>query len=136
MTKQRDSRTPVVYWRPGCPYCALLKLGLRVARIPFHAINIWQDKPGAEFVRAHNGGDALVPTVQIGSAVLSNPSIGDIQLALGKRAAQSSPPLVLRSNLRRRAGGSRRAASRSNSLNWTAKILYTRVHKTETALET
>lgn len=85
MIEQREPVTAIVYWRPGCPFCALLKLRLRLARIPFHAVNIWQDTSAADLVRAHNGGDELVPTVQIGSAVLSNPSVSDVRRALADR---------------------------------------------------
>lgn len=75
----------IVYWRPGCPYCVALKLRLRLARIPFTAVNIWRDPLGAELVRAHNSGDELVPTVQIGDVVLSHPRFGDIRRTLADR---------------------------------------------------
>lgn len=76
---------PIVYWRPGCPYCVTLKLRLRMARIPFEAVNIWRDSDAADLVKTHNGGNELVPMVQIGSTVLSNPGMGHIRRLLGTR---------------------------------------------------
>ena len=37
----------LVYWRPGCPYCAMLRLGLRGARVPATWVNIWEDRAAA-----------------------------------------------------------------------------------------
>ncbi|MGH3184089.1 MAG: glutaredoxin domain-containing protein, partial [Streptosporangiaceae bacterium] len=34
-----------VYWRPGCPFCAMLRLGLRSARVRAEWANIWDDRP-------------------------------------------------------------------------------------------
>jgi hypothetical protein len=62
-----------------------LKVRLRLARIPFTAVNIWQDASAGELVRRHHGGDELVPTVQVGTVVLSNPTIADIRRALTGR---------------------------------------------------
>jgi mycoredoxin len=73
-----------VYWRPGCPYSARLKARLRLARIPFDAVNIWADPEAAATVRAVNDGDELVPTVRIGrDRYLSNPAYRDLRAALG-----------------------------------------------------
>src|SRR5262249_20817094 len=41
----------LVYWRPGCPYCALLRLGLRGARVSATWVNIWEDRAAAARVR-------------------------------------------------------------------------------------
>ncbi len=71
----------VVYWRPGCPFCAALKLRLRLARIPFSAIDIWQNQDARDLVRSHNAGDDLVPTVQIGTTFLSNPGLRQVRAA-------------------------------------------------------
>jgi glutaredoxin len=57
----------LVYWRPGCPYCAMLRLGLRSARVPAEWVNIWEDRAAAARVRAITGGDETVPTVVVGT---------------------------------------------------------------------
>ena len=64
----------VVYWRPGCPYCALLRGGLRRSGLPFREVNIWNDPEAAAFVRSVANGNETVPTVSIGSVHLVNPS--------------------------------------------------------------
>jgi mycoredoxin len=72
-----------VYWRPGCPYSARLRARLRLARVPFDAVNIWKDPEAAATVRAVNDGDELVPTVRIGvDRYLSNPSYREVRTAL------------------------------------------------------
>jgi mycoredoxin len=73
---------PVVYWRPGCPYCATLKLRLRLSRIGFDAVDIHQDPDAAALVRSVNGGDELVPTVRVGEVYLSNPGVREVKAAL------------------------------------------------------
>ncbi len=82
MTPTDPGLAVIVYRRPGCPFCLLLTLRLRIARIRFRSVNIWRDPASATFVRAHNDGNEVVPTVQIGSAVLSNPSLNHVRQAL------------------------------------------------------
>lgn len=72
----------IVYWRPGCPFCVKLKLGLRLTRTPHRLVNIHEDADAAAVVRAHNGGDELVPTVDVGGRFLSNPSVSAVRAAL------------------------------------------------------
>ena len=43
-------REATVYWRPGCPYCVRLRLGLRLTRTPHRLVNIFQDPAAAAFV--------------------------------------------------------------------------------------
>ena len=71
-----------VYWRPGCPYCLKLRLGLRLSRTPHVLVNVWDDPAASAFVKRHNGGDELVPTVAVGDRVLSNPGVREVQRAL------------------------------------------------------
>lgn len=82
----------LVYWRPGCPYCALLRLGLRGARVSATWVNIWEDRAAAARVRAITGGDETVPTVVVGARALVNPSARQVAAAVrdgqpGTRAA-------------------------------------------------
>ncbi len=54
----------VVYWKPGCWYCAKLKhdLDARTSeRVTW--VNIWRDRAAAAFVAGLNHGDELTPTV-------------------------------------------------------------------------
>lgn len=75
-------REAIVYWRPGCPYCVTLRLGLRLTRTPHRLVIIHQDSGAAAVVREHNGGDELVPTVDVDVGFLSNPSVSAVRAAL------------------------------------------------------
>ncbi|MCD9624245.1 glutaredoxin domain-containing protein [Rhabdothermincola salaria] len=75
----------VVYWRPGCPFCASLRRSLRRAGLETTEIDIWHDPSGAEVVRAATGGDETVPTVRLGDTVLVNPAARTV-LALADSA--------------------------------------------------
>ena len=75
-----------VYWQPGCPFCTTLRLGLRLTRTPHVLVNVRDDPEASAFVKRHNGGDELVPTVAVGDRVLSNPSVRAVQRALASGA--------------------------------------------------
>ena len=72
----------VVYWRPGCPYCARLFGALR-GRRGWLRVNIWRDPDAAAFVREHNGGDEVVPTVLVGRETWTNPEPSRVRAVLG-----------------------------------------------------
>lgn len=69
-----DPRSVIIYWRPWCPYCSMLKgrLGSLGKRATW--LNIWQDADAAAYVRSVNGGDEVVPTVVIDGVPHTNPS--------------------------------------------------------------
>jgi glutaredoxin-like protein len=95
-----------VYWRPDCPFCAMLRLGLRGARVPAEWVNIWDDQAAAARVRAITGGDETVPTVVIGTRAMVNPSARQVIAAVragqpGILPARGTPPA---SRLARAAG--------------------------------
>ncbi|WP_327596169.1 glutaredoxin domain-containing protein [Streptomyces chartreusis] len=64
---------PVVYWRPGCPYCMRLRVRLGRATRQAHWVNIWRDPAGAAAVRAVNDGNETVPTVVVAGQSHTNP---------------------------------------------------------------
>ncbi|WP_433826289.1 glutaredoxin domain-containing protein [Actinoplanes sp. CA-015351] len=64
---------PVVYWRPGCPFCLRLRARLGPDAGRLHWVDIWQDPEGAAAVRAITGGDETVPTVVIAGEGFVNP---------------------------------------------------------------
>lgn len=73
-----------VYWRPGCPFCSLLRAGLRRHEVEFEQVNIWEDPEAAAFVRSVARGNETVPTVTVGDTALVNPSAAEVaQLARG-----------------------------------------------------
>ena len=64
-----------VYWRPGCPYCAALRRGLRRAGLVTAEVNIWTDPEAAAIVRSIAGGNETVPTVVVAGTGLVNPKV-------------------------------------------------------------
>lgn len=72
----------VVYTRPGCPYSAKLRLGLKMRRIAFRQVDVWQDPAASDLVKSVNDGDELVPTVEVGGRYLSNPSVREVREAM------------------------------------------------------
>ncbi|AVT32963.1 NrdH-redoxin [Plantactinospora sp. BC1] len=66
-------RQVTVYTRPGCPYCFLLRFGLRRRRVAFTEVNIWTDAEAAAAVRAVADGNETVPTVHVAGEWLVNP---------------------------------------------------------------
>ncbi|HLI23762.1 MAG TPA: glutaredoxin domain-containing protein [Acidimicrobiales bacterium] len=75
-----------VMWRPGCPWCMLLRRGLRRAGVVTTEVNIWEDSEGAARVREVAGGNETVPTVFVGDHALVNPSARQV-VALARRLA-------------------------------------------------
>lgn len=68
-----SERSVVVYWRPGCGFCARLKNRLGPEREHAHWVNIWEDEEGAAYVRSVNDGNETVPTVVIDGIPHTNP---------------------------------------------------------------
>jgi mycoredoxin len=75
----RDEHEIVVYTRPGCPYCLLLRARLRRAGLTFREINIWNDPEAAAFVRSVANGCETVPTVTIRSISMINPNTRQVR---------------------------------------------------------
>lgn len=73
MTSDLASSGVVIYWRPGCGYCARLRSALGPAKSEATWINIWQDDEAAAFVRSVNEGSETVPTVVIDGTPHTNP---------------------------------------------------------------
>lgn len=73
----------VVYSRPGCPFCTMLRSGLKLRGVPFREVNIWQDPEAAAFVRSVARGNETVPTVSIGNVSLVNPSAKEVARLAG-----------------------------------------------------
>ncbi|MGH8994514.1 MAG: glutaredoxin domain-containing protein [Acidimicrobiales bacterium] len=103
-----------VYWRPGCPYCAALRRGLRRAGLVTTEVNIWTDPGAAVIVRSIAGGNETVPTVVVAGNGLVNPKVRTVLDAVQAVA----PDLV---GSKRPARGVRRA-SVLVGLQWTVVI--------------
>lgn len=80
-----------VYWRPGCGFCAGLLRALEREGLATERINIWDDEHAAEFVRSVAQGNETVPTVQVGSLALVNPSASEVMRAVGDQLPHLLP---------------------------------------------
>ncbi|MEV0177548.1 glutaredoxin domain-containing protein [Streptomyces sp. NPDC050803] len=86
-----DGEGVVVYWRPGCPYCMKLRLGLRFSRLRYTEVNIWQDPEAAAYVRSVADGNETVPTVTVAGHAMVNPSRGRLMDAVRTHAPHLLP---------------------------------------------
>lgn len=76
----------VLYCRPMCGYCEVLKGDLTARGVPFTPVDIWADRSKATLVTAATGGDEIVPTVQVGDRFLVNPSVDEVVAARDEAA--------------------------------------------------
>jgi mycoredoxin len=72
----------VMYARPGCPFCTMLRADLAAAGLSYREHNIWQDPAAAAAVRAVANGNETVPTINIGDVWMVNPSVDEIHQVL------------------------------------------------------
>ena len=77
----------VLYWRPGCGFCAALERGLTKAGVSLEKRNIWDDPEAATFVRSVARGHETVPTVVVGGRAMVNPSVDVVLEALSAGSA-------------------------------------------------
>lgn len=84
-----DDPTVDVYWRPGCPFCASLRRGLRRRGITARWHDIWEDPEAAAVVRSATGGDETVPTVVVQGRALVNPSARTVARLVRPEAGRS-----------------------------------------------
>jgi mycoredoxin len=92
-----------LYWRPGCPYCMMLRRGLHRAGVEVPETNIWDEPAAAAAVREITGGSETVPTLVVGDRGLVNPSTQDAVEAIRAYdpALVSTVPAVRKGRFRR-----------------------------------
>lgn len=73
---QASDGRPIIYWRPGCPYCLRLRNALRREATRYHWVDIWSDPAAAATVRSVADGNETVPTVVTPERSYVNPSPG------------------------------------------------------------
>lgn len=84
VASETDGR-PIVYWRPGCPYCLRLRARLGRDARRLHWVDIWADPDGAASVREVTGGDETVPTVIAAERSFINPDVALVRGLLKPR---------------------------------------------------
>lgn len=72
----------LVYYRPGCPFAARLRVALVLSRTPHRFQPFRSDEEGAARVRDANGGNEVSPTVLVRNTYLVNPSVRAVRAAL------------------------------------------------------
>ncbi len=77
---------PIIYWRPGCPFCLRLRLRLGARGRRAHWVDIWCDPGGAGAVRAVAGGNETVPTLIDGAESFVNPDPSWVRRRLAANA--------------------------------------------------
>jgi mycoredoxin len=79
------------YWRPGCPFCMMLRRGLEKIGIETTDHNIWSEPADAAVVRSYANGNETVPTVVIGDVGMVNPSASAVAAHLEEFAPHLLP---------------------------------------------
>lgn len=90
-TDSVDDGEVVVYWRPGCGFCASLRRQLERAGVPHRLVNIWDEEGAAAVVRSIANGNETVPTVVVGPVGLVNPSVHEVLAAASEHAPGAVP---------------------------------------------
>lgn len=90
-----------LYWRPGCPFCMVLRNRLARTGLPLHEVNIWKDPDAAAKVRSVAGGNETVPTVFVGDHGMVNPSVNQVLAAIREHAPELAPSEREKSGLAR-----------------------------------
>ncbi len=72
----------VMYWRPGCGFCAALDRKMSKAGLTFEKRNIWENPEDAAFVRSVARGNETVPTLVVKGISMVNPSLDQVVSAL------------------------------------------------------
>ena len=72
-----DAITPVVLWRPHCPFCRMLFLGIERHGLEVELRNIWEDDEARALLNQRIGSET-VPSVLVGDEILLNPSITEL----------------------------------------------------------
>ena len=75
-------QAPLVFWKPGCIYCILLRLRVGSTGRRVSWVDSSVDEQARAVVRSINGGDHTTPTVMFGSETRTNPDVGWVRSLL------------------------------------------------------
>lgn len=76
-------RPVTMYSTTWCGYCRRLKRQFEEAGIPFREVDLDEEAHHGAKIEAATGGYRTVPTVEVDGELLVNPSIREVQHALG-----------------------------------------------------
>lgn len=77
------SRMVTIYSTSWCGYCRRLKRQMQDAGIRFREIDLDDDPTFDDRIIAATGGYRTVPTLEVGGRLLVNPSLREVEAALG-----------------------------------------------------
>ena len=76
--------TPVtMYSTTWCGYCRRLKRQFEEAGISFREVDLDEESHHGDRIASHTGGYRTVPTIEVEGRLLVNPTIKEVQSALG-----------------------------------------------------
>lgn len=78
------SQMVTMYSTSWCGYCRRLKRQMRDAGIPFREVDLDDDPSHDDRIMAATGGYRTVPTLEVGGRLLVNPSLREVEAALGQ----------------------------------------------------
>jgi len=88
--RHMTNQLPIVYYKPGCPFGARLRVQLALHGVPYAGVRFRDDPSGAAQVRSVNGGNEISPTVCVNGRWLTNPPWRDVRAALREDAGEQS----------------------------------------------
>lgn len=68
-----QGRAPLVFWKPGCTYCILLRVRMGATGTRVSWVDSSVDEAARAVVRSLNGGDHTTPTVMFRDESRTNP---------------------------------------------------------------
>lgn len=87
-----DDGGAVIYWRPGCGYCAALDEALGAQGDRARWVDIWSDPAAEQYVAGLNDGNSTVPTFVTAetSFIVATPEQRALAAAALERAAPAA----------------------------------------------
>lgn len=73
-TRAAHAGDTTIYWKPGCSWCVLMRLGLLGVAGRARWVDVSVDPEAARFVQRVNDGNVTTPTVTAPSGSWTNPS--------------------------------------------------------------
>lgn len=82
LERAASGQAPLVFWKPGCTYCILLRLRVGSTGRRVSWVDSSVDEQARAVVRSINGGDHTTPTVMFGDKTRTNPDVGWVRSLL------------------------------------------------------
>jgi mycoredoxin len=77
------TRIVTMYSAEWCGHCRRLKRQLEEAGIDYIEVDIDEHTDFGDRIARHTGGPRTIPTIEISGRLLVNPTVGEVQAAIG-----------------------------------------------------